>query len=156
MATQTPFKILGIDPGKTSGVAVVEIPTGNVLFMANLSESEMMDFLNNEVNEDFKHFIIENFLVYRHKAGKLTGSKMEAPKVIGMIEITSRRYNIPITKQMANVLDQAQKITGLVPRGSHGKNHWVDALNHALLWAYSRRLLKTPLQEELGRKRNAQ
>lgn len=144
--------ILGVDPGKSTGIAVVLVPTGALETIGNYTEPELIHFLSAEIDASrVMHIVMENFIVYKHRAAKMVGSKMEASKIIGMVTFWANQNSIPVTLQMAHVLSTARKQTRIDPSGAHAKNHWADAANHALYWAYERRLIQTPLEKELNK-----
>lgn len=127
-------KILGVDPGKLTGIAVVDYK-GNLYEYMNATADEMKKLLANEdFTSDIDHIVMEHFILYGRKAKAQTGSKMPSSKVIGMVELWASMNKIPIKLQMANILPIAMKQGGIKPKGSHKKNHWIDAYNHVYYW----------------------
>lgn len=145
---------LGIDPGDLTGVAVVS-DSGGIMDFDNLNSDQMMEFLEKvKQYEPIHRIIMENYIVYRQRAQQHTGSKLVAAQVIGIVKFWAKQNNIPITLQMSHILSIAQKQSGLIPRGAHKVNHWVDAANHVYYYMYQKKLIPTPLERKLASEGN--
>ena len=143
---------LAYDPGKTTGWAAFR-DNGEVFAYGQVSLEELIDHLN-EVQEwsktdPIKVIIYEDFIVYKSKAQKLTGSRMEASQAIGMIKKLASDTGAKLVQQPANIKSIAQKWTQLRPRGSHDKSHWIDAFNHGAFYLINKGIRQTELERSL-------
>ena len=70
--------------------------------------------------------VIEDYLLYAHKAKQQIGSKMETPKLIGIIEYECARLNIEVTMQRALDLKKRWNDNILIYKGILEKhsNHY--------------------------------
>ena len=109
--------ILAMDPsgafmeGKgTTGDSIWAYNEGNYKLLnigqiAAVDFSTQQDYYNAHINllESIKpdKLVIEDFLLYAHKAKQQIGSKMETPKLIGIIEYECNRLNIDVIMQRA-------------------------------------------------------
>jgi hypothetical protein len=141
--------ILGVDPGQLTGIALVD-DQGALQRNWNADFDTVKKMLaDKKFTSLIDQVVMEQFVLYRNKAGKQVGSKMPASKVIGMVELWASMHNIPIAMQMASVLPIAMKISRVRPVGAHNDNHWVDAYNHAFYWLVKHRNVPTPFEKEL-------
>lgn len=121
---------LAVDPGLASGWATWDVK-GDVMDMGTTKDyDELHDMLANLPNT-IKLVIIEDFVLFKHKAIKQAGSRMPAPKAIGQIETFARLWGATIVKQPANIKSVAEKWTGhSTSKMAHNKTHMWDAYNH--------------------------
>lgn len=132
------MKILGIDPGKSSGYALIEVidrvikPTGEQGVDVNESVKNINRLL---VEADV--VVIEDFLIRPDKArkGNFDYNNMVAPRVIGKVEMLCEINEKPIVKQPSSLKPPAYGFANLkyVP-GKKGQ-HWQDAYAHACYYA---------------------
>lgn len=121
-------RYLGIDPGKTSGYAIVD-EDANLLDMGQLKFDEVTDFLKG-AGSDFEEVIIESYQVYGRLARQHTGSKLETSQVIGKVKFWAEMNDIIVVMQPANILTMAQKWTQVKMPTNHSVSHQVSAYLH--------------------------
>lgn len=121
---------LAVDPGLASGWATWDVK-GDVITMGTAKNyDELHDVLANLPNS-IKVVIIEDFVLFKHKAIKQAGSRMPAPKAIGQIETFARLWGAEIVKQPSGIKSVAEKWTGkFTDKMAHSKTHMWDAYNH--------------------------
>lgn len=137
--------VLALDPGKSTGVAVIEYPEEekpNPLSLEKPSEMLLLstekhlwygiDDLIQEYEPDI--IIYESFRLYKHKSKQKINSEMPTSKVIGVIAYLTELHNIPNYRQSANVGkgfydDKKLKMLDMYDLGSPHKR---DSLRHAL------------------------
>lgn len=144
-----PKVVLGVDPGDTTGVAIVS-RKGMMLGGFNLPYAEMPSFLH-RVSETFRQDILsvvaENYVLYGHKAQQQQGSTFKAVRVIGQLEMWTYMQGLDLELQMANILPIAMKWSKFRPKGAHSENHYVDAYNHAFYWLVRRGLTQPRIKK---------
>lgn len=122
------MKVLSLDPGETTGWCVQDedriIDKGQAKGF-----SELMDVMDEWI-EDIDEVVAEDYVILGSKAMAHTGSRGVAMQVIGFIKATCIKNNKPLTLYSARLKPIQQKKTQQFPKGSHSKNHWVDAYNH--------------------------
>ena len=137
--------VLALDPGKSTGVAVLDYPEEekpNPLSMANpnemlkLSTEKHLWYGINELLEEYNPDIVvyESFRLYKHKSKQKINSEMPTSKVIGVIAYLTELCGIPNYRQSANLGkgfydDKKLKMMDLYDLGSPHKR---DSLRHAL------------------------
>jgi hypothetical protein len=132
-------KILGLDPGKTTGYMLIELDGQKItptVHFGGEKNGEIMEEIVPLIREA-DLVIIEDFLVRPDKArkGSFDYSSMVAPQVIGKIiqacQMTATKYE----KQPASVKPPAYGFSNqkYVP-GKKGM-HWQDAYAHAVYYA---------------------
>lgn len=134
------MKILGIDPGKASGYAVVEVsgktikpgefgaePNGDVRVIGELIKT--VDIV---VCEDFK------LRPDKARRGVFDYSSMIAPQVIGKIELLCEMLGVTLAKQQPSVKPVAYGFAGLKYVAGKKGTHWQDAYCHAVYYAVTR------------------
>ena len=147
--------VLGVDPGKTTGWAVIDIENGVPLKTEQTTGNEATsDFLYQLLHEfpptayEFVTVIMEDYRIFGHKAKQHIGSNVPAAQVIGIVEHQARQWGVPIVKQPANILPMAQRLTGVKMPGTHAKSHWVSAYLHACYWLIKNNLMLTVAQKK--------
>lgn len=132
------MKILGTDPGKSTGYALIELegnvikPTGQFGVARNESVSEFKNLIN-----EADVVVVEDFKVRPEIArkGRFDYNNMVAPRVIGKIELLCEMSETPIVKQQASVKPNAYGFANLkYVKGKQGQ-HWQDAYAHACYYA---------------------
>lgn len=147
---------LGIDPGDLTGVALVS-DSGSILDFDNYTFDGLTSYLTTlsvtfgQTHVKLHRIVMENYVVYGHKAQQHTGSKVQAAQVIGVVKYWAKQHNIPVTLQMANILPIAYRQSGITPTGAHKYEHWKDAANHVLYYMYQNKLAKTKVERDLER-----
>jgi len=136
------MKILGLDPGGTTGIAVVEI-TNKVpnVILAKTSRDPLL--------KDIRHLFMEcDVVVYEGwwtrkndaESGAFNQSTMIAPQVIGVIETLIDLFEKKGVKQQAAIKPMGYSYSGLkYVKGKPGM-HSQDAIAHAMYFAVNSRL----------------
>lgn len=142
---------LAYDPGKTTGFTRFN-NEGEPETYGQLSLEELMDhvdlMLHRHDSDPLKAVIYEQFAVYRHKAQKLTGSKMEVAQAIGIIKKLAKDTGATLVVQDASIKSVAEKWTQVSAKGlSHDKTHWIDAFNHGAYYLINQGIRKTQLEK---------
>lgn len=136
------MKILGVDPGKSTGLAIIEITNKKPrLTEARVSKDttcfEWKDWLS-----EVDHIVVEDFKVRPGKArrGAFDYQQMETPKVISAIETLARLLDKTVILQQPSVKPIGYGFAQLkyVP-GKQGV-HIQDAAAHAMYFAVKRQL----------------
>lgn len=140
---------LSFDPGLTTGWASFN-NDGTVRAMGQASLDELMDLCADWSlqEEEIVAVIYEDWLLYKHKAPKLVGSRMEASQAIGIIKAMAKRKNATLVRQPANILRQVEQWTQIFPPKDHRQSHQIDAFNHGAGYLIQQGLRRTALEEE--------
>lgn len=136
---------LGIDPGKTTGLARIDVDIdlkkivhtnetecGWDLFCVILSS---MEVLAQERSHPIT-VIMEDFLLFQHKAKAQIGSRMEATQVIGAVKyvVGSSKGKINLTLQPSSINPIAAKWSGRAIKQANDPNlhipNPISAYNH--------------------------
>jgi len=138
------MKILGIDPGKTTGLAMIEINPETK--KPRLIEARAcMDVSGIEYNDWLKeadHIVVEDFKVRPQKAerGSFNWSQMETPKIIGSIQTLAKLLGKTIVLQQPSVKPMGYGYAHMVyVKGKQG-THIQDAAAHAMFFAVKKKL----------------
>jgi hypothetical protein len=131
------LKIVGIDPGETTGVAYFHGP--NLIEAKQLSTGLMPDaagdiehYLNN-LPQGLDAVVMESYRVYSWKAKTHAWAGLHTPRLIGAIEyICKFRLGVPLHQQSAYqgktfCTDEKLQAWGLYHRG---ERHARDAIRH--------------------------
>jgi hypothetical protein len=133
---ETPPKLLvAFDPGLATGYAFFD--EGRPSHLGDIRGMEKMDdFLVNLIDKYGKPdvVVIEDFRLWSWKAKQQAGSKMEASKVIGKIELWAKMNKIPITMQKPQDKDMGVVWSKLKIPLNHDKSHHIVAYNHAVFF----------------------
>ena len=134
------MKILGIDPGKSTGWAIIEITNKEIKPVDQGVEKEGEVRHIHTLIEQVDIVVCEDFKLRPDKArrGVFDYSSMIAPQVIGKIELLCDITGTTLAKQQPSVKPVAYGFSGLkyVP-GKKGA-HWQDAYSHAVYYAVTR------------------
>ncbi len=149
-----PVKYLAIDPGKANGICGYD-EQYKLLMMWTVKEQDMLTFLRQFKKVD--KCIIENFLLYSHKAQQQVSSDMLTSRVIGRVENWAEVNDIDLIKQNASVKPLGYKYLGKQPLPKSNRlNHAMDAHAHFIYWGVRMRkinvrdLLNNATPEELA------
>jgi hypothetical protein len=135
-------KILGLDPGKTTGVAFIEIIDKKVK-LQYINETKDVTLL--ELVEFFKDadvLVCEDFLVRPQKAhkGAFDWDNMVAPRVIGAATSLAKQYESEYVLQSPSIKPVGYGWSGMsYVKGKKGM-HMQDALCHAVYYAVKKKL----------------
>jgi len=143
---------LSYDPGRTTGWARFT-DDGEAAGYGQLTMDELLAHVENMIllhNDDpIKVLIVEDFVLFGHKAQQQTGSRMEASQVIGILRTLAERTGAEFFLQPSNIKSLAEKWTQLSPKGMvHSKTHWIDAFNHGAYYLIKQGIRKTELERE--------
>jgi hypothetical protein len=129
-------QILGIDPGDATGWSLVADPGGHEIAHGIEKYATFPAWLKSFLGlfGAIDTVIVEDFALFKNKALAQSGSKLYAPRVIGMVEYWASTYGIPVVLQPPTIKPIAQKFSQRKPTGAHAKSHDVDAYNHAIYW----------------------
>jgi hypothetical protein len=132
------MKLLGIDPGKHIGWAVVSVSPEKKMLVHALGVS--MDLTLDELSDHIKDsdlVIVESFLVRPREArkGAFDYDPMETPQVIGALKLLCHLLGKPIVEQNPSVKPVGYGfVKQKYVRGKKG-THAMDALAHAGYYA---------------------
>lgn len=134
---ESTVKYLSIDPGESNGVCCYD-ENCKLLYLWTVKEEDILIFLN-----EFNHLntcIIEDFILYSHKAYQQVGSNMLTSRVIGRTEGWAARKEVHLVKQKAAIKPTGYKFLGRKPLNKkHPMNHALDAHVHFTYWAVQQR-----------------
>jgi hypothetical protein len=143
---------IAFDPGKMTGWATFN-NDGSVLAMGQVTIEELITLVDQLVlNNDLvliKAVIYEDFIIFKHKARHLVGSRVEASQAIGIIKSLAQRTGAELVMQGSDIKPMAQKFTQIYPVGSHSESHKIDAFNHGAWYLINKGIRKTALEEEV-------
>lgn len=144
---------LAFDPGETTGWAEFN-DEGECKAYGQLSFDELIAKCEDwRGTPELKTVIIEEFVVFNHKARKFAGSRMKTSQAIGIIKSMAHANGAKVVEQPANIKPIAQKWTQIKPPSDHSQSHWVDAFNHGAYYLIKQNIRKTYLEEEMESKR---
>lgn len=141
-----PGIILGIDPGKTSGLAMFD-GDGTFRFATQLDMDSIEKFIV-EYEGPVAVIVVEDFITFRQRAQQQTGSRQHASQVIGMMKVFARKKGARFVLQPAARKEEGAKLSGKKPPSNHEFSHQVDAYNHAFFWLHKAGLVKSVLERE--------
>jgi hypothetical protein len=129
-------QILGIDPGDATGWSLIADPGGHEIAHGIEKYENFPGWLKQFLGlfGAVDTVVVEDFALFKNKALAQSGSKLYAPRVIGMVEYWASTYGIPVVFQPATIKPIAQKFSQRKPTGAHSKSHDIDAYNHAIYW----------------------
>lgn len=129
---------LAVDPGKSNGVAVFN-DAAQLVFMGVIQEAEFSRWLA-DLKFTPKVAIVEDFVLYPHKAKDQTYSNMVAVRMIGRMEYWAHINNVELVKQPAHLKSMGYRYLGEKPaKNQHAK----DALVHGLYYLIRHGIMST-------------
>lgn len=131
--------ILGLDPGKNTGYAVIDLqerkikPTGEI----GVEKNGQVDEIILPLIQKADLVVMEDFLVRPDKArkGNFDYSNMIAPQVIGKIELACKLTSTEFVKQPSSVKPPAYGYSNQKYVSGKKGMHWQDAFAHAVYYA---------------------
>jgi len=131
------MKLLGLDPGQSTGYALIEVDGGVVTlvdFGVELKEEvtkvhELILQADIVICEDFK------IRPDKARAGNFDYNNMVAPRVIGKIELLCSMSQTKLVKQQPSVKPPAYGLSGMQYVKGKKNQHWQDAFAHAVYYA---------------------
>lgn len=136
--------ILAVDPGVTIGWAIF-YSDGEIHSFGQIHKDDFPQWLADQEFE-FHTIVVEDYVLYRKKAVKQSGSNMPASLVIGQLEMFAAQQGAKLVKQQADILPQAQKLSGLKMPSDHSISHQFSALNHGVYWLIKEGIRKNALE----------
>ena len=152
-----PSLVIGLDPGHTTGVAILrikpdkapqlhsfselntkELPQGAALlhnFLQLAAFDTAKEYTDTDTDTDLIWVFVENYRVYAKFVNQHTWAELHTPKLIGAIQLSCHLLKLPLRLQMAHEAksfftnDKLQS-WGIFPPAQ--KRHAADALRHAL------------------------
>lgn len=141
---------LAFDPGKTTGWAMFE-ENGNGISFGHVTLDELIEKCRAWETENVIAVIYEDFVIFKHKAQKLAGSRVEASQAIGIIKSLIAHTGAEAIRQGSDIKPMAEKWTQLSTKGlPHSETHWRDAFNHGAYYLINQGIRKTALEAEHG------
>jgi hypothetical protein len=137
----TDFRVLALDPGKTTGYCYAEL-MGNKLWLTpgerEFSMFDMAAFLETHVQNKLGHVVYEDF-TFRNAVQR--GTDLTPVKIIGVIELYAGQYEpmVTFTPQMPSIQGARGYYTDLRLKElgvywAHGHGHARSATKHLLYW----------------------
>lgn len=150
-------RYMGIDPGKATGYSIVTVKDGEVV--GDKSHDAEWDFFIQVLHGEelavtkqpelkLQAIVMEDFLLFKHKAQAQVGSRFETCQVIGAVKYMTEFTGIPLYMQTTEHRDTGRDWTGRVPPSDHAKSHRVDAYNHVMYHLISHALIPHPVFNE--------
>jgi len=140
------MKILGCDPGKTTGLGMIEVD-GKTIKLVSMRESKDVtcsDYL--DLLQEADQIVLEGFLTRpkNARAGNFDWDDMVAPRVIGAVTALAHAFQKPLVIQQPAIKPVGYAWSNQrYVKGKKGQ-HVPDALAHAVYYAVSK-LKATPL-----------
>jgi hypothetical protein len=140
-------KILGVDPGGTTGLAWFNDDYKLDSYAQVSLEDLPIWFERHTPVPDL--IVLENYRLWKHRALQQAGSSLPAAQAIGMVKAYGKIRGIPIVEQSPQILESAQKMSGYKMKGlAHSKTHWIAAANHVYWYMVKNDLVKVYIPEE--------
>lgn len=130
------MKILGVDPGKHSGVAMLEIKNKRAKLTEAYVELNVGSEKFRSLIEQATYVVVEDFKVRPGKArqGAFDWDQMETPKIIGKIELLADELGKKIILQQPSVKPVGYGYAGMKYVPGKSGMHVFDAAAHALFY----------------------
>lgn len=131
-----PYAYLAIDPGDTSGWATFD-DQGNLTGMGQFGEGEFVKEISDLLHSDLKHVIVEDYVLFQHKAMAQTssrGRKLKTAKMVGKIEMLAELRNVPVTKQESSKYSVGAAWGGFEIPSNHSISHQYVAAAHGVFF----------------------
>ncbi|HEY0750017.1 MAG TPA: hypothetical protein VGD26_02610 [Chitinophagaceae bacterium] len=158
MADMTPLPkrpaYLAIDPGDTSGWATFDWQ-GNLIGMGQVKEADFVEKFTDLLTSDLQHVIIEDYVLFQHKAMAQTnarGRKLKTAKMVGQLEMLANLRDVPYTKQESGRYRIGAMWGGFEIPSNHSISHQYVAAAHGIFWLQSNGIRKPGqfMKESLG------
>lgn len=122
------MKVLGVDPGDTTGYVIVDTVSGQVLYGTFPVWSGLESLVLSLEPSDA--IVFESFRLYPAKAQAQSWSSFPAVEVIGVLKFLARKQHVPIVEQSAS---EGKSVDVDIDQRSVGR-HAYDALRHVLVY----------------------
>ena len=154
------FKVIGFDPGETTGWAILDstgqlVNAGNVKSVTGKGRDagihpDLLDLLDSTDPGDIKQVIIESYVVLPGRQMAHTGKPVLTEQIVGAIKVWAARNRIKVTTYPSSKKSIQQKHSQIKPTGAHKDTHYVDAYNHAWWWLFTNKYVASKLQISKG------
>ena len=122
------MRIAAIDPGGTSGLAVIDTPIDVVLTMQH---RDLMRVMEEVVKLEPDELVVEKFVVYP-EAARLMGWSRTPAELVGIIKSMAEQFGIPVVEQAPSQKHGAFKLLKPLGLWKPKMGHAMDALAHAV------------------------
>ena len=139
-----PPAYLAIDPGDTSGWATFD-EDGNLIGLGQVKESDFVKEFTDLLTSSLKHVIIEDYVLFQHRAMAQTnsrGRKLKTPKMVGKLEMLAELRGVPYTKQESSRYPIGAMWGGFEIPSNHAISHQYVAAAHGVFWLQSNGIRK--------------
>lgn len=134
--------ILGIDPGRTTGLALLSINEKKATLVEALESKDLTAIDYNWLLKKADHIVCEDFKVRPLKArkGNFDWSNMETPKIIGSIQTLSKLLEKTVILQQPSLKPMGYGFAHLHYTAGKKGLHIQDAAAHAMYFAVKNNL----------------
>jgi hypothetical protein len=143
---------VAFDPGKVTGWAIFK-DDGSVNTIGQATIEELITLVEklvlDNLSEPILAVVYEDFIIFKHKAKYLAGSRVEASQAIGIIKGLAQRTGAELVMQGSDIKPMAQRWTQIKPPADHAESHKIDAFNHGAYYLINKGIRKTALEEEI-------
>ena len=147
---------IGIDPGNTTGWAVVDSKTGDIRELKHITFDDISQFLAEYNWSQVDRVIMEDFRLFPNKAKDQSGSDFQVVQVIGMVKQVLSGKNIPIFMQMSSILSIAERQAGIKIPKKHSESHKIVALLHTRFWMIGHNIIPSVAQMQASSRQEAE
>lgn len=135
------MRILGIDPGKTTGYASITVDENNNISLGEFGQCKDMTLL--DIEEEFQKadiIVYEGYWIRPDlaMAGKFNWQGAPAIEAIGAVMSLAKRFQKTAVKQQPSQRIPGYAFAGLKYDQKKKGRHWQDALAHACFYAVSK------------------
>lgn len=134
--------ILGIDPGGTTGIALLSIKDKKATLVEALESKDLSFIENNWLLIKADHIICEDFKVRPDMArkGSFDYNNMQTPQIIGSIKTLARLLEKEVVLQQPAIKPIGYGFAHLVYKAGKKGLHIQDAAAHAMYYAVKHNL----------------
>lgn len=143
------MRVLGIDPGKTTGYALIHVkdktinpPTKPEDF--GWDKGGTVDNVERIIEEGVDLVVMEDFKVRPDmaKKGHLNFDSMPAPQVIGVVRYLCSKYGVNLVLQPAAIKPVGYGFANMKYVKGKANMHWQDAYCHAVYYVVKNQLAR--------------
>jgi len=129
--------ILGIDPGRTTGLAVLIIENKKATLDAAWTSDDLTAIEYNDFLKAADIIVVEDFKVRpgKAKAGSFDWSQMETPKIIGSIQTLAALIGKSVVLQQPTIKPMGYGFAHMIYVKGKPGTHIQDAAAHAMYYA---------------------
>lgn len=135
---EAPKVLLSVDPGKATGWAVY-----NKTLMKDMGICRTPEEFDVWLDSFVAKYgppdvvLIEDFVLFRHKAKQQIGSRFEVSQVIGITKRFARQADAEVVMQKSDILPTAVLYSKMPIPKDHANSHHIVAANHAVYYLVS-------------------